>query len=72
MAPGTTLTCAACGHHGFIVVNAHTGEEVDLKTYFATSQRKAIDPAHLARHDPLDLSALRMVCANPQCRRALS
>lgn len=72
MAPDTTVTCAVCGHHGFIVVSAQTGEELDLKTYFATIQRKAIDPEHLARHDPLDLSALRMICANPQCRHPLS
>ena len=72
MASGTTITCATCGHHGFIIVDARTGETVDLKTYFATIQRQTIDPSDLARHDPLDLSALRMVCANPECRRELS
>lgn len=72
MATGTTVTCAACGHHGFIIIDARTGETVDLKTYFATIQRQAIDPADLGRHDPLDLSALRMVCANPRCRRELA
>ncbi|HEY7833524.1 MAG TPA: hypothetical protein VIG30_08155 [Ktedonobacterales bacterium] len=71
MAPGTTVTCAACGHHGFVIVNARTGEPVDLKTYLATIQRPAIDPSDLARHDPLDMSELRMVCANPRCRQVL-
>lgn len=71
MSTSTTVTCSACGHHGFIIVNAHTGEQVDLKTFYATVDTKAIDPNDLTRHAPLDVSALRMVCANPQCRRML-
>ncbi len=70
MSTGMTVTCA-CGYHGFIIVSAATGEPVDLKSFFATRQRAAIDPGDLARHDPMDLSQLRMVCANPNCRRVL-
>jgi hypothetical protein len=67
---GTTVTCV-CGSHGFIVLHAETGEQVDLKTYYATVRRAAIDPDDLTRRDPLDLSKLVMVCANPACRRVL-
>lgn len=70
MSTGTTLTCV-CGSHGFIVVDAHTGEQVDLKSVYATRRREAIDPTDLKRHDPIDLSNLVMVCANPNCRRRL-
>jgi hypothetical protein len=67
---GTTITCV-CGSHGFLVVDAATGEPVDLKSYYATKRQQAIDPSNLKRHDPLDTSALKMVCANPSCRRVL-
>lgn len=70
MSTGTTLTCV-CGSHGFVVVDARTGEQVDLKSYYATRHRESIDPTDLKRHDPVDLSSLVMVCANPACRRAL-
>jgi hypothetical protein len=68
---GTTITCV-CGSQGFLVVDATTGEPVDLKTFYATRRQPTIDPDDLKRHDPLDLSALKMVCANPGCRRVLS
>jgi hypothetical protein len=71
MDTGTTATCA-CGSRGFIVVDAATGEQIDLKTYYATQRQHAIDPANLRRHDPPDTSRLQLVCANPQCRRVLS
>jgi hypothetical protein len=67
----TTVTCV-CGYQGFIVVNALTGEQIDLKTYHATKHQRPIAPDDLKRHDPLDLSHLQMVCANPNCRRVLS
>jgi hypothetical protein len=71
METGTTATCV-CGSRGFIVVDAATGEPLDLKTYYATQRQRAIDPANLRHHDPLDLSRLQLVCANPVCRRVLS
>jgi hypothetical protein len=67
---GTTITCV-CGSQGFLVVDAATGQPVDLKTFYATRRQQAIDPDDLKRHDPLDTSALKMVCANPNCRRVL-
>jgi hypothetical protein len=67
---GTTITCV-CGSQGFLVVDAVTGEPVDLKTFYATRRQQAINPEDLKRHDPLDTSALKMVCANPNCRRVL-
>jgi hypothetical protein len=70
MSTGTTLTCT-CGYHGFIVVNQETGQQVDLKTYFATVQPRAFKPADLKSHDPIDTSQLVMVCGNPTCRRKL-
>ncbi len=70
MSTGTTVTCA-CGYQGFIVVNARTGEPVDLKRAYATKPSTTIDPDDLKRHDPIDLTDLVMVCANPQCRRRL-
>jgi hypothetical protein len=70
MATSTTVTCT-CGSQGFIVINAATGQPVDLKTFYATRQRASIDPTDLKCHDPMDLSNLLMVCANPQCRRVL-
>lgn len=71
MSTGTTITCNACGHHGFIILDARTGEQVDLKTFYATIQPKSINPDDLKHHPPLDLSNLRTVCANPHCRRVL-
>ena len=70
MSTGTTLTCS-CGNHGFIVVDAETGEQVDLKTYYATARQQTFIPAELKSHDPMDLSRLVMVCGNPSCRRRL-
>ena len=70
MSTGTTVTCT-CGHQGFIIVDARTGEQVDLKTLYPV-KHGPIDPANLRRHDPIDLSELVMVCANPACRRRLS
>jgi hypothetical protein len=70
MSTGTTLTCV-CGSHGFVVVHAVTGERVDLQTYYATQRRRAIHPDHLKQHDALDVSQLRLLCANPACRREL-
>lgn len=69
MATGTTVTCT-CGSHGFIVVNAITGEPVDLKALYATVQRP-INPRDLKSHNPPDFSNLRTVCANPSCRKPL-
>jgi hypothetical protein len=71
MNSGTTVTCA-CGYQGFVVVNAATGQQVDLKTFYATRRQHAIDLGDLKRHNPADLSALVMVCANPSCRRVLA
>jgi hypothetical protein len=70
MATGTTVTCV-CGSRGFIVVHAVTGEPIDLKTLYAAEQQRPIDPNDLKRHNPLDLSNFRTVCANPNCRRPL-
>lgn len=70
MLTGTTVTCA-CGSHGFVVVDANTGAQIDLKSYYATLRQRSIDPSDLTRHAPLDASQLKMVCANPQCRRPL-
>jgi hypothetical protein len=70
MSTGTTVTCV-CGSHGFIVIDATTGEQVDLKTYYATRHKDTIDPNDLKSHDLIDVSNLRMVCANPECRRVL-
>jgi hypothetical protein len=70
MSTGTTVTCT-CGYQGFIVVDAQTGEQVDLKTYLATVRPSNFRPSDLKRHDPIDLSQLVMVCANPSCRRRL-
>jgi hypothetical protein len=70
MSTETTITCV-CGSRGFIVIDATTGEQVDLKTYFATVRQRSINPDDLKSHDPIDLSQLVMVCANPQCRRKL-
>jgi hypothetical protein len=67
---GTTITCV-CGSQGFLVVDAATGEPVDLKTFYATKRSQFINPDDLKRHNPLDTSALKMVCANPNCRRVL-
>ena len=71
MDTGTTATCV-CGSRGFVVVDAATGDQIDLKTYYATLRQRTIDPANLKMHDPLDLGRLRLVCANPQCRRVMS
>jgi hypothetical protein len=71
MNTGLTATCS-CGSRGFIVVDAATGQQVDLKTYYATLRQRSIDPTNLKRHDPLDLSQIQLVCANPACRRVLS
>ncbi|MBF6592441.1 MAG: hypothetical protein IVW57_18175 [Ktedonobacterales bacterium] len=71
MGTGTTITCA-CGSRGFIVIDAATGQRMDLKAYYATMRQRTIDPTDLTRHDPLDMSRLRLVCANPQCQRVLS
>lgn len=65
----TTITCP-CGSRGFIVVDAATGEPVDLKTLYMTVKRP-INPDDLKSHNPPDFSALRTVCANPSCRRPL-
>lgn len=70
MSEGTTVTCT-CGYRGFIVVDAQTGEQVDLKTYFATVRQRSFHPDDLKSHDPLDVSQLVMVCGNPNCRRRL-
>jgi hypothetical protein len=70
MSTGTTVTCT-CGYQGFIVVDAKTGQQVDLKTYFATVRRDTFTPDNMKRHDPIDASQLVMVCANPNCRRTL-
>lgn len=69
MATSTTITCS-CGSRGFIVVDASTGEPVDLKSLYATVKRP-IDPNNLKNHNPPDFSKLRTVCANPSCRRPL-
>jgi hypothetical protein len=69
MATGTTVTCV-CGSRGFVVVHAVTGEPIDLKTIYTTVQRP-INPRDLKSHDPIDLSTIRTVCANPDCRRPL-
>lgn len=69
MATGTTVTCS-CGSRGFIIIDATTGEPVDLKTFYATTQRP-INPSDLKSHNPPDYSNLRTVCANPNCRRPL-
>jgi hypothetical protein len=69
MATGTTVTCT-CGSRGFIVVNAATGEPIDLKTIYATVQRP-INPDDLKSHNPPDYSNLHTVCANPSCRKPL-
>lgn len=68
---GTTATCV-CGSRGFLVVDATTGEQIDLKTYYATLRQRTIDPTQLKQHDPVDLSRIQLVCANPACRRVLS
>lgn len=70
MTDGNTVTCL-CGSRSFVVVHADTGEQIDLKTFYATIRQKAIDPGALKAHNPADLSALRTVCANPNCRRPL-
>lgn len=70
MTSGSTVTCT-CGSHGFIIVDAATGKEVDLKTYYSTIRRQSINPANLKSHSPLDIHAIKMVCANPRCRRVL-
>jgi hypothetical protein len=71
MDTGTTATCV-CGSRGFIVVDAATGDQIDLKTYYATLRQRSIDLANLKAHDPIDLTRLQLVCANPQCRRVLT
>jgi hypothetical protein len=70
MISGTTVACV-CGSRSFIVLDAETGEPIDLKTFYETARNRAIDPTALKDHDPLDLSRLRTVCANPECRRPL-
>lgn len=70
MSTGHTATCT-CGSRGFIIVDATTGEQVDLKTYYATIRARGIDPTNLTAHDRPDTSRLQMVCANPACRRVL-
>jgi hypothetical protein len=70
MTTGMTATCI-CGSRSFIVLDAQTGEPIDLKTVYETARKRAIDPTALKDHDPLDLSRLRTVCANPECRRPL-
>lgn len=70
MGTGGTVTCA-CGSRGFLIVDVETGEQVDLKTYYATVRARSIDPTNLAAHDRADTSRLQMVCANPACRRVL-
>lgn len=70
MSTGNTVTCT-CGSHGFIIIDATTGEPVDLKTYYATLRAQSIDPANLTAHNRPDTSRLQTVCANPACRRVL-
>lgn len=70
MSNGNTVTCA-CGSRGFVIVDAATGEQVDLKTYYATLRARSIDPTNLTAHDRPDTSRLQMVCANPDCRKVL-
>lgn len=70
MGTGNTVTCS-CGSRSFLIVDARTGERVDLKTYYATIRARSIDPANIAAHDQPDTTQLQMVCANPACRRVL-